>query len=96
MGRRRIVISRIIGIFTAGVMMLGNPVPAECKGQTEAEERVIVSLGDSYSSGEGIEPLYGQLDKNGKKRVITERVENPDWMAHRSTKAWAGMLTLQM
>ena len=76
-------------------MMLGNPVPAECKGQTEAEERVIVSLGDSYSSGEGIEPFYGQLDKNGKERVITERVENPDWMAHRSTKAWAGMLTLE-
>lgn len=50
--------------------------------------RVIVSMGDSYSSGEGIEPFYGQdLD-------ISQKVHDPDWLAHRSQYAWSGMLTL--
>lgn len=48
--------------------------------------RVVVSMGDSYSSGEGVEPFYG--------------IDNPDsnnfyeWLAHRSTKSWAGELKL--
>ncbi|MCR5297595.1 MAG: hypothetical protein K6E17_09320 [Clostridiales bacterium] len=50
--------------------------------------KVIVSLGDSYSSGEGIEPFYGQdMD-------LPERVLDPDWLAHRSMECWPGMLTL--
>lgn len=52
------------------------------------ESKIIVSLGDSYSSGEGIEPFYGQ-DKD-----VSKIVGNPDWLAHRSEKAWPGMLTL--
>lgn len=51
-------------------------------------DRVIVSLGDSYSSGEGIEPFYGQ------NLPIDEKVKNLNWIAHRSQKAWGGMLTL--
>ena len=49
----------------------------------------MVSLGDSYSSGEGIEPFYDQ-DKKAK-----EKVKSPDWLAHRSTKSWPGRLKLQ-
>ena len=52
-------------------------------------ERVIVSLGDSYSSGEGIEPFYGWDDENKSKSVF-----DLDWLAHRSKNAWAGMLIL--
>lgn len=50
---------------------------------------VIVSLGDSFSSGEGIEPFYGQ-----DELLISNKVKNEDWLAHRSTKSWGGMLTL--
>ncbi len=51
--------------------------------------RVMVSLGDSYSSGEGIEPFYGQNESTADK------VKNQDWLAHRSEKSWPGRLTLE-
>ena len=45
---------------------------------------VVVSLGDSYSSGEGTDPFYGQND--------ADKHQSKDWLAHRSTKAWPGLL----
>ena len=56
--------------------------------EEENKQKIMVSLGDSYSSGEGIEPFYGQNEK------ISKKVNNPDWLAHRSEKAWSGMLSL--
>ena len=47
---------------------------------------VIVSLGDSFSSGEGNPPFYGQ--NSGDKYSIE------DWLAHRSMNSWPGQLTL--
>ncbi len=47
---------------------------------------IVVSMGDSYSSGEGIEPFYGQNDD------VSEKVRNPDWLAHRSERSWPGLL----
>lgn len=52
-------------------------------------DRIIVSLGDSYSSGEGIEPFWGQ------DLPTYVKVKNEDWIAHRSENAWSGMLSLQ-
>ena len=49
---------------------------------------VIVSLGDSYSGGEGLEPFYGQ------DAEMAVKCQDPDWLAHRSMKCWPGMLTL--
>lgn len=49
---------------------------------------VVVSLGDSYSSGEGIPAFYGQ-DKPWEQKVYDE-----DWLAHRSTKSWPGLLEI--
>lgn len=51
---------------------------------------IVVSLGDSYSSGEGVEPFYGQnID-------INERMNDHDlfldWLAHRSQNSWPGQL----
>lgn len=48
-------------------------------------DRIVVSLGDSYSSGEGIAPYYGQGDRKS---------HNYDWLAHRSEKSWPGLLVL--
>ncbi len=50
--------------------------------------RIIVSLGDSYSSGEGIQPYFDWDQPDQVKE------NSPDWVAHRSLKAWSGMLEL--
>lgn len=47
---------------------------------------VVVSLGDSFSSGEGIPEFYGQ------NLPVEQKVEEDDWLAHRSTKSWPGQL----
>lgn len=48
---------------------------------------IVVSLGDSYSSGEGIEPFYGQESP-------LHKTENKDWLAHRSAKSWPSKLVI--
>lgn len=54
-------------------------------GLGDSRKRILVSLGDSYSSGEGIPPYYDQ----GKKKK-----DNYDWLAHRSENSWPGRLEL--
>lgn len=49
---------------------------------------IVVSLGDSYSSGEGLPPY-------GTGRDLAAKVEDPDWLAHRSQVAWPGRLTVK-
>ena len=46
-----------LGIAAALVMVF--PVLPAASAETLEGDRIIVSLGDSYSSGEGIEPFYG-------------------------------------
>ena len=54
----------------------------------DKETRIVVSMGDSYSAGEGIEPFYGQDDP------LESKIHNVDWLAHRSQKSWSGRLLL--
>lgn len=49
---------------------------------------IIVSLGDSYSSGEGIEDFYDH------DKPTEEKVRSQDWLAHRSENSWGGRLNL--
>lgn len=56
-------------------------VYGEDKEQTKIP--IIISLGDSYSSGEGVEPFYDQDN---------DRTNSADWLAHRSTKSWPSLL----
>ncbi len=72
---------KALSVLLAALLCLGAAGLAE-------GSRVIVSLGDSYSSGEGIEPFYGQ------DAEFAVRCQDPDWLAHRSEKSWPGMLTL--
>lgn len=51
-----------------------------------SDPMIVVSLGDSYSSGEGIEPFYGQ------DLPLSQKVYDQDWLAHRSTKGWPALL----
>ena len=54
----------------------------------EASDRIIVAMGDSFSSGEGIEPFFDQ------SLSLSTKLTNQNWLAHRSENAWSGMLTL--
>ena len=65
-----------------------SEVSAETAAGDETGPQVMVSLGDSYSSGEGIEPFYHQDDS------IFSKVKEDDWLAHRSQKCWSGQLKL--
>lgn len=75
-------------VLLAVVLMLGIGAPAFATDGNEGEnsEPIMVSLGDSYSSGEGIEPYY--YSRNA------DRYEQPDWLAHRSRFSWPGRLKL--
>jgi len=55
-------------------------------GDGRTGEPVMVSLGDSYSSGEGVEPFYCS--------ERADRYTQPDWLAHRSRLSWPGKLQL--
>lgn len=48
---------------------------------------IVVSMGDSYSSGEGTEPFYGQDSE--------DKYHDEDWLAHRSKLAWSGKLVVK-
>ena len=49
----------------------------------------VVSLGDSYASGEGVPPFYGQ------DAPLEEKVKNERWLGHQSQKAAAGQITFE-
>ena len=79
---------RALAVLLCALMLLPLIRLSPRAEAAEGDKRIIVSLGDSYSSGEGIEPFYDQnLPDDG--RFMSE-----DWAAHRSEKCWSGMLTL--
>ena len=78
---------RILSVLLAFAFVIGCISFAPLQGIAAKEDKVImVSLGDSYSSGEGIEPFFGQ------EKETKEKVSDQDWLAHRSQKAWSGLL----
>lgn len=62
---------------------------AETEKEKEADYKIVVSLGDSFSSGESIEEFYGQNKK------LAQKVKDENWLAHRSTNSWPGRLKIQ-
>ncbi len=71
------------------VILLELPTNVFAEELKSEDSTVIVSMGDSYSSGEGIEPFFGQ-----DLLPISLKVKNYSWLAHRSENAWPGMLLL--
>ncbi|MBR3942386.1 MAG: SGNH/GDSL hydrolase family protein [Clostridia bacterium] len=55
---------------------------------------VIVSLGDSFSSGEGVIDENGNTFFYGQDLPFEKKVQNADWVAHRSEKSWPAQLKL--
>lgn len=83
------ILKKMLCMCFVGVILI-SIIPIICSATEESEDKmkVMVSLGDSYSSGESIEPYYGQDE------TTSEKVKNPDWIAHRSKDSWPGMLSL--
>ena len=81
---------RILSIFAASsIAFAGLAFPGSALQKTaDYDIPIIVSIGDSYSSGEGMPEFYGQ------DKPVEEKVLDYDWIAHRSKKAWSGKLTL--
>jgi len=85
-----VVIAVLFIFLTSSTFLLVIPAPGMKVLASDVEQYydpvVIVSLGDSYSAGEGNEPFYGQ------DKPILEKMENKDWLAHRSRDSWPAKL----
>lgn len=84
--------NRIITLVLLAVLALDCLCLSLVLGERPAEALngsgpLVVSLGDSYSSGEGTEPFFGQ---NG-----SDKYNDYDWLAHRSEAAWSGRLEVE-
>ena len=85
------MIKRVLTLITVMALVvcgLNISEPVKASAADPSGKKIVVSLGDSYSSGEGIEPFFGQ------DKPMKEKVEDEDWLAHRSQKAWSGLLTV--
>lgn len=88
-GKNLIRVLKLISATLSVIITLGIATPAfsmSPSGGGEYKQPVMVSLGDSYSSGEGIDPYYFSRSE--------DKYEQPDWIAHRSMHSWAGKLKL--
>ena len=73
----------IVAALAMTLMML----PAfSLKSMAATDPMIVVSFGDSYASGEGIEPFYGQ------DKPLSQRVYDQDWLAHRSSLSWPALI----
>lgn len=82
------MISRPLSIVLATTLIIAwNPGNVHADNNN-SDPVIMVSLGDSYSSGEGIEPFYGQ-DKS-----LYNKVKDENWLAHRSQKSWPSLLKI--
>lgn len=79
-------------VFLSTIITLSLLLPSILSSYADTNStensNIIVSMGDSYSSGEGIDDFFGC------KLPLKDRVQNMDWLAHRSSNAWSGMLSL--
>ena len=85
MSIRRIT-HKIVSLLTIATVSASVCMAHKHEDRAANKRRVMVSMGDSYASGEGIDPFYGQSD--------SDKYNNLDWLAHRSENSWPGMLTL--
>ena len=84
------LMTKTLSALLAAVLIMSLPATGAVAANNGAENDpvVVVSLGDSYSSGEGVEKFYGQ-DKS-----VEEKVHDENWLAHRSEKSWPGQIVI--
>lgn len=81
------------GPFSDGAAGLAD-VTLSAGKYTEEDPFIVVSLGDSYSSGEGIEEPEHVAHFYGQDKPLSEKVHYYDWLAHRSELGWPGRITV--
>ena len=74
----------VLLVICAACFIAGSVIAADKAFADNNGRPVVVSMGDSYSSGEGTEPF---IDQNREDKGLSR-----DWLAHRSEKAWPGLL----
>ena len=89
MADNRFAKSLLVVMLLVFILLGYIPLVSAADNEQKAKQRVVVSMGDSYSSGEGIDDFYGSEKK------VSERVKDRDWLAHRSKNSWPGMLMLK-
>ncbi len=70
-------------VIVAAIFFLPDACLNSC---AETDTMIIVSMGDSYSSGDGLEPYYGQ------EKPMSKRITDPDWLGHRSPISWPALI----
>ncbi len=87
-GWKKVLSMILCMIFVANCNALHVYATEDEENESGEDPIIVVSLGDSYSSGEGIELFYEQ------DKTMEDKINSPtqDWLAHRSTKSWASQL----
>ena len=86
-GISKSVLPRIVALMLICVLLLALfPASIPAHAAVKDEKTIVVSMGDSFSSGEGIEKFYYQ------DLPLDEKIYKDDWLAHRSQKSWPGKL----
>lgn len=85
---KRIIQKLFISTVIIPSILLPSILSSYADTNSTESSNIIVAMGDSYSSGEGIDDFYGS------KLPLKDKVQNLDWLAHRSNNAWSGMLSL--
>ncbi len=84
--KRFLLLKALSFLLIVTVIFPGFTISTNAANQASNDPVIMVSLGDSYASGEGITPFYGQ------NKSLEEKVKDEDWLAHRSTKSWPSLL----
>lgn len=82
------LIPMVFFCLLVAILIFSNTLINTYADNNSRDRVIVVSLGDSYSSGEGIEPFYGQTE------ALAEKVTNKDWLAHRSWNGWPSLLEI--
>ena len=94
---RKTIVALLSLILCCGTLLVYSPTVSAAKNiiyvnvdkeKIDYDLPIMVSLGDSYSSGEGNEHFY-DYDK-----PFSERANSSAWLAHRSENSWPGRLVL--
>lgn len=86
--------NRLLAVLLCAVLLPGlfpqASLPAAAADEKkDPKDLVVVSLGDSYSAGEGIDDFYNA------DLPLKQKVEDPDWLAHRSENSWPGKIKIK-
>lgn len=83
---RKRLLSFALSVLLIALLFMSDSGSNTSVAAESQDSMVVVSLGDSYSSGEGIEPFYSQ------ELPLSKKMFKSDWLAHRSRKSWPSLL----